>query len=76
MTEVETDITLIFYLVCQPEIAYTKFAHQDFLMERIFPPEGKYFVPCVREFSEHHSIEALRGEIEIVNFANLPKVER
>lgn len=75
MSQTESDVSPVFYLVCQPEAAYTKFAHQDFVLERVFAPSGRYFVPCTKQFDKYISIEALRAEIETVDFAALPKVE-
>lgn len=54
-----------FYLVVQPEVVYTRFAHQDFFTETEFAPAGKFFIPFVKEFSGYHSLVSLREFIRL-----------
>lgn len=57
----------ILWLIVQPEVAYTKFAHQSFVIEHSFPPDGKLYVPRVISFKtdKHISLVELGGHIEL-----------
>ncbi len=59
----------ILHLVVMHEVAYTKYKHQDFVLERIFPPSGKLFEPDVirLDTEKYISLEKLKDEIGLTD---------